>query len=135
MSGQKIVIRYSQAFKQKVISEIETGKITIADAKKIYDITGNGTIEKWIKKFGKNHLLAKVVRVEMKDEKDKIKQLDQRQQQLESALAQAHLKIICLESLLESVEDHYSIDVKKNFATQAQLDLLLKSTNNQKNIQ
>jgi transposase len=135
MSGQKIVIRYSQAFKQKVISEIETGKITIADAKKIYDITGNGTIEKWIKKFGKNHLLAKVVRVEMKDEQDKIKQLDQRQQQLESALAQAHLKIICLESLLESVEDHYSIDVKKNFATQAQLDLLLKSTNNQKNIQ
>ena len=135
MSGQKIVIRYSQAFKQKIVTEIETGKITIADAKKIYDITGNGTIENWIKKIGKNHLLAKVVRIEMKDEQDKLKQLERQKQQLESALAQAHLKIICLESLLETVEDHYSIDIKKNFATQAQLDLLQKSTNNQKNIQ
>ena len=135
MSGQKIVIRYSQAFKQKIVTEIETGKITIADAKKIYDITGNGTIENWIKKIGKNHLLAKVVRIEMKDEQDKLKQLERQKQQLESALAQAHLKIICLESLLETVEDHYSIDIKKNSATQAQLDLLQKSTNNQKNIQ
>ena len=131
MSGQKIVIRYSQAFKQKVVSEIESGKITVAEARKIYDITGIGTIENWIKKLGKNHLLTKVVRIEMKDEHDKIKQLERHQQQLESALAQAHLKIICLESLLESVEDHYRIDVKKNFGTQAQHDLLIKSQDNQ----
>lgn len=116
MSGQKLVIRYSAAFKQKIVSEIESGKLTLADAKKIYDIKGNGTIENWIKKFGKNHLLAKVVRVEMKNESDKLKQLQRHIQQLESALAQAHLKNICLESLLEYVEEHYHIDVKKTSA-------------------
>lgn len=129
MSGQKIVIRYSSAFKQKVVSEIESGKLTIADAKKIYDIKGNGTIENWIKKLGKNHLLTKVVRVEMKHEKDKIKQLERQKQQLESALAQAHLKNICLESMIECVEEHYHIDVKKNFGTQVQQELLSKSKN------
>ena len=131
MSDQKTIIRYSSAFKQKVVSEIETGKLTIAKARKIYDIKGGHTIHDWIKKLGKNHLFAKVVRVEMKDEKDKLKELEQQKLQLESALAQAHLKIICLESVIDCVDEHYSIDVKKNFGTQVQQQLLSKSKNNQ----
>ena len=134
MSRQITLKRYSENFKQKVVSEIETGKLTLAQAKKIYDITGCDTIQNWIKKLGKNHLLAKVVRIEMKDETDKLKQLEREKQQLESALAQAHLKIICLESLVESVEEHYKIDVKKNFGTQPQHELLQKSKATQKNI-
>jgi len=117
MSGARIIKRYSHAFKQKVVTEIELGKKTIAEARKIYDISGCGTIESWIKKFGKNHLLAKVVRIEMKDEKDKLKELEQQKKQLESALAQAHLKIICLESLVDSAEEYYQIDIKKKFGT------------------
>jgi transposase len=130
MSDQKTIIRYSTAFKQKVVSEIESGKFSIEKARKIYDIGGGSTIPSWIKKFGKNHLLAKVVRVEMKNEQDKLKQLEQKIQQLESALAQAHLKNICLESMIECVEEHYHIDVKKNFGTQVQQQLLSKSRNN-----
>ena len=130
MSNQKTIFRYSAAFKQKVVAEIESGKLTIAKAQKIYDIKGGQTIQAWIKKFGKNHLLSKIVRIEMKDEHGKIKELERQKQQLESALAQAHLKIICLESLIECVDEHYAIDVKKNFATQVQLELLTKSNNN-----
>jgi len=115
MSDQRIVIRYSPVFKQKVVSEIESGKLTVAEARKIYDIKGAHTIQNWIKKFGKNHLLPRVVRIEMKDEKDKVKELERKNQQLESALAQAHLNIICLESLIASVEEHYQVNVKKNF--------------------
>jgi transposase-like protein len=117
MSGTRIVKRYSFAFKQKVVTEIESGKLTIAEARKVYDITGLGTIENWIKKFGKNHLLAKVVRIEMKDEKDKLKELECQKKQLESALAQAHLKIICLESMIDCAEEHYQIDIKKKLDT------------------
>ena len=54
----------------------------------------------------------------MKDEKNKMKELKRQKQELESALAKAHLKILSMESLLESVEEHYNIDVKKNFGTQ-----------------
>jgi transposase len=130
MSEQKTTIRYSAAFKQKVVSEIESGKLTIAKAQKIYDIKGGQTIQAWIKKLGKNQLLSKIVRVEMKDEHDKIKALERQKQQLESALAQAHLTIICLESVIECVDEHYGIDVKKNFGTPVQQELLAKSTNN-----
>lgn len=119
MSEQKIVYRYSLAFKQKVVSEIESGKLSIGQARKLYDIGGGSTIQKWIKKLGKNHLLHKIVRIEMKDEKDKIKELERQKRELESALAQSHLKNLCLEALIECVEEHYAVDVKKNFGHEA----------------
>lgn len=111
----KEIKQYSLAFKQMVVSQIESGKFTIAVAKRTYDIGGWGTIPEWVRRFGKNHLLNKVVRIEMKGEKDRIKELERQKRELESALAQEHLKNICLESLIECVEEHYQIDVKKNF--------------------
>ena len=118
MSGQRIVNRYSAAFKQKVISEVESGKFSISEARKIYDIRGCDTIQKWLKKYGKHHLLNKVVKIEMKDEKDKIKALEREKKALESALAQTQLKLLAMESLVESAEEHYGLDFKefkKNF--------------------
>jgi hypothetical protein len=69
--------------------------------------------------LGKGHLIEKIVRIEMKDEKDKLKELQQKNQQLESALAQTQLKLLVSEALLESVEAHYKIDVKKTFGLTA----------------
>ena len=111
----KEIKQYSLSFKQMVVSQIEAGRFTISQAKRTYDIGGCATIPKWLKKFGKDHLLNKVVRIEMKGEKDRIKELKRQKRDLESALAQEHLKNICLESLIECVEEHYQIDVKKNF--------------------
>jgi transposase-like protein len=111
----KEIKQYSLAFKQMVVSEIESGRFSMAQAKRTYDIGGFATIPNWLKKFGKDHLLNKVVRIEMKGEKDRIKELERQKRELESALAQEHLKNICLESLIECVEEHYQIDVKKNF--------------------
>ncbi len=120
MSERGITYKYSIAFKQKVISEIESGKLTIAEARKIYDIKSSPTIYGWLRKYGKNHLIKKVVHVEMKDEKDKLKELEYQKRELESALAQSHLKNLCLEALIECVEERYEVDVKKTFGQKAQ---------------
>jgi transposase len=116
---QKIVYRYSTAFKQKVVGEIESGGLTILEAQRLYGINGATTIQAWIKKLGKNHLLNKIVRIEMKDEKDRIKELEKKVRDLESALANAHVKNIALESLIEVAEEHYEVDFKKNFGGKA----------------
>jgi transposase-like protein len=110
--------RYSLAFKQKVVSEIEAGKFSISQAKRIYDISAQ-SIYNWLRKLGKGHLIEKVVRIEMKDEKDQFKELQRQNQKLESALAQAHLRLLMYECLVESVEAHYQIDVKKTFGSTA----------------
>jgi transposase-like protein len=111
---QKITKRYSLSFKQKVITEIENGKLTREGARKIYGIGGGTVINGWIKKFGKLHLLNKVVRIELKDEVSKLKQLEKEKKELESALAQAHLKLIVYESIIEVAEEELGVDLKKN---------------------
>jgi transposase len=116
MKGERRIIhRYSLAFRQKVVAEIEAGEVSIAGAQKIYDIRGGETIQNWIRKLGKNHLLNKVVRIEMKDEQERIKALECQIKALESALAKAQVKNVALESLIESAEEHYQVDFKKNF--------------------
>ena len=109
----RTVLRYSLAFQQKVVNEIESGELSIEDARRLYDIRGHTTIQKWIRKFGKNHLLSKVVRIETKDEKDRVKELEKRIRRLESALADEHIKNAVLESLVEIARDKYGIDLKK----------------------
>ena len=76
------------------------------------------TIHNWIKKFGKNHLLNKIVRVEMKGEKDRTKELENEIKKLKIALADATLEKHALETLIEIVDEHYQTDVKKNLGHQ-----------------
>jgi transposase-like protein len=114
--GQGITKRYSIAFKQKVISEIEEGKYTQSESGKIYGIS-QGTIHYWLKRNGKYKVLNKIVRIEMKGEKDRIKQLEKEKRALESALAQSHLKTLYLESLVEIAEEKYGVDLKKKSDT------------------
>ncbi len=117
MSGEGQTKRYSEAFKLQVLSEIETGHLTPAQAVRKYGLSHCSMINYWSKRYRKPHLLRKVVRIEMPTEptqNDIIKQLKTEKQKLESALAQSQLKVIALESLIEVAEQHYQIDIKKN---------------------
>ena len=80
-----------------------------------YDIPTNSTIFHWLKKYGKHHLLSKVVRVEDASERNRIKRLEEEKTQLEKALAQTQIKLLAMESLVEVAEEYYKADFKKNF--------------------
>jgi len=89
----KKTIRYSESFKLQVLRELETGRFkTRSAAAQAYGIAGLGTIDNWAKKYGKQHLLGKVVRVETAKEKNEVKELRERVRELEKALADAHLE-------------------------------------------
>ena len=58
-------VTYSEAFKMQVVEGIRQGKFaTIFQAQKAYCICGATTIKKWIKKYGKEELLPKRIKVE-----------------------------------------------------------------------
>ena len=124
-SNKKITRRYSSAFKQKVISEIESGKLTRTEASKLYGISGGSTINTWLRRSGKKYLLNKIVRVELKSEVSKLKQLEKEKKELESALANAHLKLITYETLIEVAEEELGVDIKKNLKS-GQLNSAIK---------
>lgn len=115
---QKLILRYSISFKQKVVKEIEEEGLSYRDAMRRYGITGGETIRNWLIKFGKNDLLNKIIRVEMKGEKDRVKELEAEIRKLKIALADTILAKSALETLIEIVDEHYQTNVKKNLGQQ-----------------
>lgn len=106
--------RYSISFKEKVVKEIEEEGISISEIKRKYNIKGGETVQKWIKKFGKNHLLNTVVRIEMKGEKDRVKELEAEVKKLKIALADAVLARDVYKTTIDVANEHYGTDLKKN---------------------
>ena len=110
------IIRYSEAFKRKVVEGLEKGELrNQAEARELYGIRGGSTIHQWIRKYGKNHLIAKVVKVESMKERDRIKQLKRKIRELEKALAdtkveqvldRAYFEVLCEEMGIEDTAEY-----------------------------
>jgi len=124
---QKVTIRYSISFKQKIVKEIEEDGLAIADAAKLYGIKGGSTIQKWIKQFGKNHLLNKIIRVEMKGEKDRVKELEKEVKKLKEALADAYLAKDCAEKIIELANLEFQTDLKRNLGQKQSVNSQISS--------
>ena len=118
---QRELIRYSTSFKLQVVREIESGQ-GIEQVRSRYGIGGVSTIHNWLRKFGKNHLLNKVVRIETMEEKDRIKALEAEVKRLKLALADSLLAQRCLETVIDEANKELKTDLKKNFGDQASTD-------------
>ena len=90
----KTVVRYSEAFKLQVIREIEQGRFPNCNqAAQRYGIRGPDTVAGWIRRYGKNHLLGKVVRVQTTKERDELKAMKVRVRQLERLVSDKELEL------------------------------------------
>jgi transposase-like protein len=116
--NSRIVKRYSEAFKQQIVEEIESGQGTLQEVRRKYGLSVN-TIQYWIKRMGKLGLLPNLIRVEKPDERDRIKDLERQIRQLKESLADTqvdslinkkYFEILCREQGLDPEE------VKKNLS-------------------
>lgn len=90
----KEIKRYSEAFKQRVVREIEEGQHeTILGAARFYGIMGQETVQSWLKKYGKWELLKKVVRVETPREIDERQRLSKAVKGLKEEVADLHMDL------------------------------------------
>ena len=102
MSEKRVVVRYSEAFKRKVIGELESGMLgSVTEAQRRYGISGSQTVRKWVMRLGGNHLLGKVVRVEIPDEKQEVETLRRQVRDLEHALAHTRMKELLAQAQFE----------------------------------
>lgn len=107
------VRRYSACFKRQVVSDVESGRFVSIEAARLhYDIRGSGTIRRWLEQFGKNHLRAKVVRVEKPDEAERVRQLQRRIQELERALGQTQAENVLNAEYLRAACEQLGEDVE-----------------------
>ncbi len=107
------VKRYSDAFRRQVVSEYEAGA-SIYELQRKYGITGGQTIQRWIKKFGREGMRHDMVHIQISDEVDRLKQMERRVEELEQALGKVMLEKLKLESILEVLQGSLPEDVKKN---------------------
>lgn len=110
----RCVYHYSEAFKLQVVGELERDHRSFEEVRRKYGIGGGATLQKWVVRYGKSHLLSKVVRVEKPEERDRVRELEKKIRQLESALAQERVKTLAYESLMEVAQEQYGVDFKKN---------------------
>jgi transposase len=87
------VIRYSETFKIKLVTELEREGVSVAGLKAKYGIKGCGTVEGWVRQYG-NGSRGKVIRVETPEEINETKRLKQRVKLLEKLLADANIKLM-----------------------------------------
>jgi transposase-like protein len=105
-------IRYSEAFKQEIVREVESGTRSLSEVRQVYNL-GSCTIQKWIKRMGKFDLLPRAIRVETPDEKDRIKELERQIKDLKNALAETQVRYIIAESQLEVVCEQQGLNVEE----------------------
>lgn len=111
-SYQGTTRRYSDAFKRQVVEQIEEGDYTQPQAAQVYGCS-QSSIHRWLKEYGKNHLLNKVVRIQTMDETDRIKALTEQVDQLKAALADAYMDQKLTEARLELACRRLGIDCEE----------------------
>lgn len=118
----KTVVRYSEAFKLNVVEELQRGRFgSPFAAAQAYGVGCSNTVSRWVRQYGSEELLKKVVRVEKRGEPGEIKRLKARVRKLEGSLADAHMDGALADAFLEILGERTDTDIeafkKKHVAT------------------
>ena len=110
--NQRVIVRYSIGFKLQVVDQLESGRFSsICEAKDHYGISGADTIQRWLRKYGRNELCPKVVRVEKPNEKNQILELKKQIRQLKEALGQTQAENVINQEFLKIACEEMGQDV------------------------
>jgi transposase-like protein len=92
------VVRYSEAFKLRLVEDVANGKYaSLEEARRRNGVHGSSTLSAWLKHYGRGDMLPRRIKVETMHEIDELKEARKRIRELEAALADAHMDY-CLES-------------------------------------
>lgn len=116
--AQRRARTFSESFKIEKVAEIESGKLRICDLVREYEVSV-ASVHRWINQFStmKKNKLTKVV-VETESDTKKLLELQKRVAELERIVGQKQILIDFKDKMIEIAEEHYKIDIKKNFSTQ-----------------
>lgn len=110
---QRVIRRYSVSFRRQVIADLENGRFdSIETVRQHYGIGGKQTVNRWLRKYGKNHLLPKVVIVQKPDERDEIRQLKREVCELQRALGKTQVENLLNTEFLRIACDDLGCDIE-----------------------
>lgn len=108
----KQTVRYSEAFKQQVIRELESGKFSGPSvAARAYGIKGSETVSGWLRRYGRGDLMPKRLTITTMKEQDEKEALKKRVRELERALSDTHMKGLLGEAYLQIACERLKVEV------------------------
>jgi transposase len=106
--------RFSEAFKQKKVREIEQKITSIAEVSREYEVTATN-ISKWLRKYGNNYMKGVRTIVEAESDTRRIIELKATIAELERIIGQKQVQLDFKDKMIQLAEETYEIDIKKKF--------------------
>lgn len=107
---------YSEEFKKQLVSDFESGQYSVLQLERLHGIS-NQSIYKWIYKYSTFNQKGYRVVESNQSSKNKVKALEQKIKELESALGRKQIKIDYLEEMIDVAKEELNYDIKKNYNT------------------
>ena len=98
--NNKVVKRYSESFKLKILNELSKGELSKTQLGKLY-VVNPSTINEWIRKYDRKDLMNTRILVENIDEISRLKALKKEIEQLKNLLVKKDLEKLVTDSYLE----------------------------------
>lgn len=108
--------RYSEEFKQQLVSEFESGQFSVPQLEKLHGVDHNN-IYKWIYKYSTFNEKGYCIVEHKKSSHQKLKALEDRIKELEATLGRKQIMIDYLEEMIKVAKEELDIDIKKNYST------------------
>jgi transposase len=113
---------YTEAFKQKIVNEVLSGKLTQRQAQMIYGIRGNSTILYWIRQSRglKGYEKKPLQPANFAEVKKDIayKKLEEENKELKELLRVAELRADLWQHAIEIAEKKFDIEILKKYGAQ-----------------
>ena len=115
--AQRRVRHFSEEFRRQKVRELERGQSKIHEIVSEYEVSRK-SVYRWMDKFGtmKKQKPTRLV-VETESDTRQIILLKQQVAELERKLGQKQILIDFKDKMIELAEEHYGVDIKKNFST------------------
>lgn len=108
---------FSDSFKLQKVREIETGKSTVSDICKQYQVS-NTSVYRWLDEFGLMKNKKERLIIETQSDTRELLALKKKVAELERIVGQKQILIDFKDKMIDIAEETYGVDIKKKFSTQ-----------------
>lgn len=107
---------FSETFKRNKVQEIESKQVRVSDICSQYSVSAQ-SVYRWIHRYGSDQQKQERLIVESMSDTKTIKELRERLAELERMVGQKQIEIEFYKKMIELAQEHYGIEIKKNFST------------------
>lgn len=108
--------KFTEEFKKRVVGEYESGSFSVSELSRLYGIA-NQNIYGWIYKYSIFNKKGYRIVEDHQSAAKKVKEMEQRIEELEAMLGRKQIKLEFLEKLIDLASEELQVNIKKNYSS------------------